>query len=414
MTFQTRVAPAIVILLFTRLHHLHNASGLSPPLTSQVIRTTENHVLPESLPIGTALIDYTTANEFIEEHYRIPDYFGEDERRVEPVYDIRKGVFSYLKTKNDSGDDDDTSSSSSSIQLEPAKLDDCGFQVFTAPTKVQDFEDLQDVQANYIQELQDLIPKALGVTQDEVESLVLWHPTLRGEELSVGSRLDDRPGLGPIASRAHIDTDVGAFGLEGVCNLVDKNRVDALPPQNGDNDNDDDCTAATTKKDVRIKDDLMKACDDRRRMLLLNIWRPLVPVSSAPLGVLAAKYDASSPQDAVFPNLAPCRKMSQWYIVSNMQPDECLIFKQYDRRLDKMSDMWHCALNVQMKSDTIMEYSSPKLPRKSFDIKAMVVLKEKVPAELDRLAKALRPRLTQEESGEFCNEQAQRLKSQKQ
>jgi hypothetical protein len=90
-----------------------------------------------------------------------------------------------------------------------------------------------------------------------------------------------------------------------------------------------------------------------------------------------------------------------------MQPDECLIFKQYDRQLDKVSDIWHCALNVQ---ETEPKLNKNTLPRKSFDIKAMVVLKQQVPPELDRFKAAVTPGLTWEESGEFCNSQAERLK----
>jgi hypothetical protein len=336
-------------------------------------------------PIGTALIDYSTATEFIEEHYHIPHYFGEDFRRTQPVYDARKGVIRH----NGKGH-------RRQPRVVPAKLDDCGFELFKAPTQVRDFADLKDVQAHYINELQELIPKALGVDEEDIEMIVLWHPTMRGEELSVGSRQEDRPGLGPIASRAHIDTDVGAFGLEGTCNLIDKNRVDAIGP-NG-------------KKAMSssIKDDLLEACEDQHRMILMNIWRPLVPVSTAPLGVLATQYDpALSPQEAVFPKVAPSREGSQWYIFSNMQPDECLIFKQYDRQLDKVSDIWHCALNVQ---ETEPKLNKNTLPRKSFDIKAMVVLKQQVPPELDRFKAAVTPGLTWEESGEFCNSQAERLK----
>lgn len=337
-------------------------------------------------PLGTALIDYSTATEFIKEHYGIDHYFGEDVRRVQSVYDARKGVLNFV---------DDIHDNLHTVRIEPARLNGCGFALVSAPSQVQEFENLQDVQRHYVKEVKDIIPNALGVSKDDIEALVLWHPTLRGEELSVGSRSEDRPGLGPIASRAHIDTDVGAYGLEGVCNLVDKNRVDASV------ENEDDNTA------VSIKDDLMKACGDRRRMLLLNLWRPLVPVHSAPLGLLATKYESGS---GIFPNVAPSRGSSQWYIFSNMQPDECLIFKQYDRRLDKQSDIWHCALDVH-EAVPSQDSAVGKRKRKSFDIKAMVVLKEQVPKELDRLEAAVSPALTWEESGEFCNLQARQLKA---
>jgi hypothetical protein len=104
-------------------------------------------------------------------------------------------------------------------------------------------------------------------------------------------------------------------------------------------------------------------------MILINLWSPLVPVSSAPLGLLAIKYDTSSvkPEQAVFPKVSPSPEMSHWYIYSNTQPDECLIF--------------NCALTIQEENQGA---SKPHVPRSSFDIRAMVVLREQVPSHLDR------------------------------
>jgi hypothetical protein len=67
--------------------------------------------------------------------------------------------------------------------------------------------------------MQDFILKVLGICRDDVENQVMWHRTLRGEQLSNASRSVDRPGLRPIESMAHIDTDIGAYGLEGLSNL---------------------------------------------------------------------------------------------------------------------------------------------------------------------------------------------------
>jgi hypothetical protein len=85
-----------------------------------------------------------------------------------------------------------------------------------------------------------------------------------------------------------------------------------------------------------------------------------------------------------------------------MEPSECLIFKQYDRRLDQACDFWHTSLDIQSKVD------GPPVPRRSFDMKAMVVLKETVSPEEDRLAASTEPDLTLEESGNFCAEQTRR------
>jgi hypothetical protein len=339
-------------------------------------------------PVGFAFVDYSTATEYVEEHYNIPKYFGEELRRNEPIFNARQGVLEYTDGHQ--------------IKVAPPSLDKCGFQLFSAPTQVQNYQSLKEIQLHYVDELKTLIPRALGVLAQNIESITIWHPTLRGEEISVGSRMENQPGLAPIASRVHIDTDVNAFRLEGLCNMVDKNRVDS--------------TSTASRSDKvkidSIKAALMKDCEDHRRFILLNIWRPIVPCMSAPLGLLATKYDLSlSPQEAVFPKAAPCPKISQWYIFSNMQPDECIVFKQYDRRSDKISDVWHCALHVQHDDKQCEDLSTTTNPRKSFDIKAMVVLKEGVPPYLDRLEQPTLPVLTWEESGEFCDSQAKRLKA---
>jgi hypothetical protein len=86
--------------------------------------------------------------------------------------------------------------------------------------------------------------------------------------------------------------------------------------------------------------------------------------------------------------------------------------------MDKLSDIWHCALTVHRllvdeegtTNKSNQQTRQPNVPRKSFDIKAMVVLKETVPSNLDRFQAATRPLLTWEESGVFCNAQAQRLR----
>lgn len=380
-------------------------------------------------PIGKAKIDYSTASEYVQEHYGIPNYFGRSDNddskgtisstREEHVFDARSGVLEYDNSSSNNA------STNLNASLRPAELDSCGFQIFRAPTKVQNFFDMNDVRLHYVKELTEtLIPHALGIDIDdamnEIESITLWHPVLRGEDLSIEPGLDGRPSMGPVASKAHIDTDVGAYGLEGLCILVDKNRVESIESVVGGESERNDCNkpaTSTVTTSIGVKDELMTACNSGCRVILLNIWRPLVPVTSAPLGILATRYDPTLPPErSFFPLAAPdTRSTSHWYIFSDMRPDECLIFKQFDRRLDKRSDLWHCALTDLTMThcnddEKLMPNYSTNKPRRSFDIKAMVILKEKVPSHLDRLEVAQRPELTLEESGEFCNSQARRLK----
>jgi hypothetical protein len=322
--------------------------------------------------IGRALVDYTAASEYVQSHYHLPFYFGTNNDgvvREEIVYDARQGV---LSTKDGVG--------------KPALLDECGFELFRSPTSVVNFSDMNQVRSRYLPELaRSLIPQALGIDHEEIDSITFWHPMLRGEELSMQPRSQDHPSTAPVAAMVHMDTDVGAYGLDGILNLVETNRLDY------------DKDASTTSFD---RQKMEAALAGGNRFLFLNIWRPLVPVASAPLGIMATHYE-DDPR-AYFPKATPCPKSSRWYIFSNMKPTECLVFKQYDRRMDKISDLWHCALDIPSSG-------SPRpSPRKSFDIKAMVILKEKVSQDQDRLLASTKPEMTLEQSGDFCESQCQR------
>jgi len=62
-----------------------------------------------------------------------------------------------------------------------------------------------------------------------------------------------------------------------------------------------------------------------------------------------------------------------------------------------------------------IEGSQELPPRRSFDIRALIVLDESVPEELDRFSPdRTRPILTFEESGCFCDEQAADRKQEQQ
>jgi hypothetical protein len=65
------------------------------------------------------------------------------------------------------------------------------------------------------------------------------------------------------------------------------------------------------------------------------------------------------------------------------------------------SDLFHCAICT--KDDNLRER------RTSFDIRALIVLNEDVPEELDRYRDGrTRPVLSFEESGCFCDQQAEK------
>mmetsp|Transcript_6321 Transcript_6321/g.13121 ORF Transcript_6321/g.13121 Transcript_6321/m.13121 type:complete len:99 (+) Transcript_6321:152-448(+) len=82
--------------------------------------------------------------------------------------------------------------------------------------------------------------------------------------------------------------------------------------------------------------------------------------------------------------------------------DEVLLFTQYDRKLGRPSELWHAALPELVDGP---EADAP--PRRSLEVRALVVLDERLPLALDRWRplEHSRPALTRSESGEFCGEQ---------
>lgn len=319
------------------------------------------------LPLGTAKVDYSAASEYIEEHYHIPGYFSNGSAsivRTEPIFDARGGVIM------ENGE----------IAIPLGSMKGCGFCLMDASTQVENFDDLLEVKSTYIDEMRELIPRALNIDKDEIETIVFWHPMLRGESVNPRHRSDSKPAVATAASMVHIDTDVGAYGLDGILELVGNNQIG---PTSFDKDRIYELVAS-----------------ENRRFLFLNTWRPLVPVRSRPLAIWATRYKEP---DAMFPTMRPSLDTSRWYIYPEMEPSECLIFKQYDRRRDQSCDFWHTSLDI--KSTSLGEQQTL---RRSFDMKALVVLKESVPSDLDRLAASATSGMSLEESRDFCNEQAKR------
>ena len=133
--------------------------------TALAAEATTQRSAPPKL-FGNALVDYTAASEYTQAHYDLHNYFGgTNSIREEPIYDARQGVL----TKDG--------------KVQACSLDECGFQSFKSPTNVQNFEDLNEVRSVYLEELRSLIPKALSVDPDEIESIAFWNPVLRGEEV---------------------------------------------------------------------------------------------------------------------------------------------------------------------------------------------------------------------------------------
>ena len=372
----------------------------------------------------TAEVDYSAADEYVRAHYgfrrRVKDpadvgssggdgvYFESSGRALESVCDARGGVVA--RGALGLGRDRDR---------EPPSLDRCGFELVSDPISAASGEaavgwtNAGRVGSLWLPTLRDHITSALGVGDGNDEGagkithVVFWHPMVRGTECEmsdVGGGEGSRSTIptAPVAGLVHIDTDIGAHDPEGIIRLVERNHVAA--------------GGETTEPFPR--EELIEAIRSGRRFAVINAWKNIDPlgqtVRHAPMALLLPHYreeeggckfekdgeTGMSQKRPCFPDATPDPKLSQWYTFPNISVDECLLFKQYDRILDRTSDLWHCALS------SIVEDGAP--PRLSFDIRALVIFEDTVPPIADRYGPdRLRPLISLEESGCFCDVQAQ-------
>jgi hypothetical protein len=98
------------------LGDLRLSQGLdtTPRLTSQGTRIVDTTNAPTK-DAGRALVDYSTAAEYVDAHYGTPSYFGDMSLCDECIFDAREGVL--VK------EDDDNS-------IQPARLDKVGFELY--------------------------------------------------------------------------------------------------------------------------------------------------------------------------------------------------------------------------------------------------------------------------------------------
>lgn len=359
-------------------------------------------------PWGRARIDYSAVNEYIHAHYdsmeeqQSTSYFPQSIIE-EDVYNAREGVFYY------------------SQYLANPSLETCGFTLLqndeSISTKITDWTDWTQLCQHYFPQLDQSIRETLRQEQNDnlsIQHLVLWHPILRGTDLNItttsknttnGKTSESKSAVvvqtASVASLVHIDTDIGALTLSQLLDLIQNNSI-RYP-------NSQTFCRTTIEKDIE------NGC----RFMIVNAWRNAdttsnnTPISSYPLGIFATQYYSNhtqqdeddfdkNPHLTFFPMCRPDPHQSQWYTYPNMTTNECLLFKQYDRDASKMSDLWHCALNLVMPQQ--------HQNRRSFDVRAFVVLKEKVSYNVDRWSHRHPSKLTLEESGCFCDEQAEKHK----
>ena len=336
-------------------------------------------------------IDYSAANEYIAEHYthvvfdEYDDgifYFNDNVHPNEPIYNARHGVISHASSSS-------SLSTSEELHFVPPNLERDGFTLLQAPSMVTNWKDLRQIKSVYRQELQHLLVKDL-FANEELAHVVIWNPMFRGEHETVSNVERDmtqpNPPTSPTAGMVHIDQDVGAYDVEQILRLIQNNRL--------------------MEEDANVFPEILELVNHGNRFAIINFWRNAgtEPIRRHPLAVFSPQYTMSSKEDLYFPNAKPDPVSSRWYTYPEMSPEELLVFKQYDRDGSKPSDIWHCALT------SIADESAP--PRESFDIRALVVFASKVEPRNDRFGvNRVRPILDYEQSGEFCDAQAEKRKA---
>ncbi|HVL76509.1 MAG TPA: CmcJ/NvfI family oxidoreductase [Noviherbaspirillum sp.] len=217
-------------------------------------------------------------------------------------------------------------------------LEQSGFELRDHPLSGIDFDDGDAVRAGYYREIELL---ALALTGGE-KAIVFDHQVRRREP--------GRPAL--------------AFGRKG-----DGKRPSAV----GRVHNDYSEQSGRRRLQLVLGD----APNDRPYMIL-NFWRPFIdPAIDTPLAVCDARSFARGDwvaADIRYPDrtgeiyLARYSPMHMWYYYPRMTPDEVLVFKSYDSRLDCPVRMTpHCAFD-----DPSAPADAPL--RKSIEARCLVIL----------------------------------------
>ena len=406
-------------------------------------------------PWTNAIIDYSGANEYMESHYgnhpllksaiwatsSAPYFFrniSEGDKVLEPIYNARELQFldentNLLATNKSTV----LNSTKNTFSRHREILKKYGMTLVDSPTTVVEWSNKKIIEDVYIKELENLLSTLFP---SEIEMYCFWNPMLRGElhELSppqqqrhsdtqARQKRDDIPEdkelpipTANVASAVHIDTDVGAYdSLESFLKIVRANEVKRqgdAEPFNGN------------KYQNAIS-------NEKKRFAVINFWRSTnreTAVTTSPLAILSTRYEdegrrrintnSSSSRTtktknfsdfSAFPVSRPDLDQSKWYSFPNMTNNEVLVFYQYDRLGTQPSDLWHCAISVEIEcAEGSGVNSNPglkrrKAPRESFDIRALIVFDEVVNSDEDRFhPERIRPLLSFEESGCFCDEQA--------
>eukprot|EP00543_Licmophora_paradoxa_P001222 CAMPEP_0202449096 /NCGR_PEP_ID=MMETSP1360-20130828/7856_1 /ASSEMBLY_ACC=CAM_ASM_000848 /TAXON_ID=515479 /ORGANISM="Licmophora paradoxa, Strain CCMP2313" /LENGTH=311 /DNA_ID=CAMNT_0049066915 /DNA_START=194 /DNA_END=1129 /DNA_ORIENTATION=+ len=269
------------------------------------------------------MIEYSAAADYIEAVYDHKDYFGGGQLE-EDIYNGRED-----------------------INGQEADLHRNGFELTEMKVSgLDNWTDIEQIRSKYLPQLENKLREKI----DGIEHIIFWHPMYRGEGMDRSSN------SAPLASSVHLDADIAAFELEELVELVTERSIS--PQEN---------------TSVIVRDALLS----KNRFMIVNAWRNIndEPIMRAPLGLFLPNY---TEPNQTYPWARLDVISSRWYTFPFMSSEEVLMFKQYDRRLDNPSDIWHCALRL------MEEGGEEANPRKSLDLRAFCILNEEVPERLDR------------------------------
>lgn len=198
----------------------------------------------------------------------------------------------------------------------PARLDAAGYLLCEARSAVDDFYDSEQVMQRYTREVEDLALQLTGGRQAAVFDLLLRQ------------REAGRPALG--------------FGRHG-----DGSRPAAVGRVHND------YSEASGRRRLGM---VMPLADPATPFVILNFWRPvLYPAVDTPLAVCAGgTVDGADwvEADVIYQArrgeiyLSRYSPQHRWYYYPEMRPEEVLVFKTYDSRLQQAARMVpHCAFD---------------------------------------------------------------------
>ena len=159
----------------------------------------------DAMICAQARMHYSAANEYIQAHYNISQYFPHN-TCIETIHNGRRIQDSYHNERE--------------------MLQENGLAIVASPmpaTKVN-WSERDSIQQNYLPELEKIIDTLFP---EKIIHLSFWNPMMRGETLEISRQQHNNLYIptANIASLVHIDTDVGAFKIQDVLAIIDKNRV---------------------------------------------------------------------------------------------------------------------------------------------------------------------------------------------